>query len=416
MTTANRSAMTIEMVPIGELKPDPFNPRRISDAELEALTRSLREFGFVAPVVARREDKTVIGGHQRILPARKLGLTEVPVIFVELPLEQARLLNLALNKISGDWDQDLLGRMLKGLRDVPALALSLSGFSGEELDKLLKRLEVRDKQDRPETFDLKKALDEASRKEPTAKPGDLFLLGGHRLLTGDSTNAEDVARLMDGQQAALLATDPPYLVDYDGGDHPTSKANKGRATKDKHWDEYVDPASSVEFYRSFLALGLAHCVDNVPVYQWYASRRHSLVEAAWEACGVLVHQQIIWVKDRPVLNRSHFMWQHEPCLYGWPKGKVPRKPPADARSVWEIHGEQDGIHPTQKPVEIFTRPISYHTEPGGVVYEPFCGSGTQVIAAERLARRCYALEISPAYVDVIVARWEAFTGGKAAKA
>src|ERR1044071_9337646 len=279
--------LVIVDTPIDDLRPDPANPRRISAEELDTLTKSLRVHGFVLPVLARLEDKVVIGGHQRMVAARKLGLKTVPTIFLDVDQEQARLLNLALNRISGEWDPDLLGQMLRDLSLVPDVDLSLSGFSDDELKKFLKRIESEEKRYQPEAFDLEAALAQAER-EPVTKPGDLWLLGDHRLLCGDSTNADDVDRLFNGELASLLATDPPYLVDYDGGNHPASKANKGKANKDKHWDEYKDPESSVDFFVKFLQLGLAHLKPNSAIYQWHATRRQALVEQAWVQCGLLV--------------------------------------------------------------------------------------------------------------------------------
>ncbi len=205
-------------------------------------------------------------------------------------------------------------------------------------------------------------------------------------------------------------------MDYIGGDHPHSKTNRV-ATKDQHWDEYKDPETSFQFYVDFLKATLPHLKEHTAIYQWHAHRRLALVERAWQECGLLLHQILIWVKPRAVLNRSHYMWAHEPCAYGWVQGKPPqRKPPADTTTVWTIAGEHDGVHPTQKPLEVFTRPISYHTEPDDICLEPFAGSGTCVIAAEKLGRRCYAMEQSPRYCDVIIARWEHFSGETARKA
>ena len=258
------------------LRPDPANPRRISDEELESLTRSIREFGLIDPIIARMEDKVVIGGHQRLLAARKLGLKQVPVVLVDLPEEQAHLLNLALNKISGSWDQELLARLLGELKDLPDVDITLTGFSEDELQKHLKSLESREKRERLETFDLDEAM-AAAQAAPVARTGDLWLLGDHRLLCGDSIDGGDVGRLMNGEKASLMATDPPYLVDYTGGNHPASKGNQGKPSKDKHWDEYVDPEASVEFYRKFLTLSLEHLKPNSAIYQWHAYRRQALV-------------------------------------------------------------------------------------------------------------------------------------------
>lgn len=410
--------LTVVDVPLDELHPDPANPRKISDADLDALTRSIRGWGFLQPVLARREGGIVIGGHQRLIAARRLGWKTAPTIWLDVTADQARALNLALNRISGEWDDQLLERLLAELAAVPDIDLSLTGFGEEEIARYLRTMESREKRDRVETFDVETALERA-RGGPVSARGDVWVLGDHRLLCGDSTDAGDVERLFaGGEMAALMATDPPYLVDYDGGNHPTTKANKGASTKDKHWDAYDDPELSVAFYASFLRIGLVHLQPNSAVYQWFATKRFSLVEQAWREVDLLVHQTLIWKKARGVLTRSHYMWDFEPCLYGWVEGKPPtKKPPGGERTVWEIDqvGAQMDIHPTQKPLAIFEKPINFHTEPGAIVYEPFSGSGTQIIAAERLGRRCFAIELQPVFVDVAVARWEAFTGRTAVR-
>ena len=206
---ANPAVLEVELVSIDDLRPDPANPRRISAAELEALTRSVNEFGLVQPAVARREDKVVIGGHQRLLAARRLGYKTVPVIFLDLTIEQARLLNVALNNISGEFDNELLARLLADLGQTPDLDLALTGFDEDEIARLLQSREAREKRERPEpAFDLDAAL-EAARAAPRAQPGDLFALGDHRLLCGDSTDPLQVERLMGGKKAAMAFTDPP---------------------------------------------------------------------------------------------------------------------------------------------------------------------------------------------------------------
>ena len=410
-------ALKITHLPISDLRPDPANPRRISDEELESLSRSIREFGLIDPIIARSEDKVVIGGHQRLLAARKLGMKQVPVVLVDLAEDQAHLLNLALNKISGSWDQELLARLLADLNSAPDVDLSLSGFSDDELKKHLRSLESREKRERLETFDVDEAL-KAAQAAPVAHTGDLWLLGDHRLMCGDSTDSGDVGRLMNGKKASLMTTDPPYLVDYSGGNHLAAAGAKATKGHDNHWDEFVDPDASMEFFHSFLALAQEHLWPNSAVYQWHAYKRQALVERAWRESGLLVHQQIIWVKARGVLTRSHYLWAHEPCFYGWVEGHQPsKKPPANERTIWQLdqQGSSMNIHPTQKPLELFLRPIEYHTEAGDICYEPFLGSGTQLIAAEKLGRICYAMEKEPQYVDVAVKRWESFTGERATK-
>lgn len=239
----------------------------------------------------------------------------------------------------------------------------------------------------------------------------------HRILCGDSTRVDDVQRLMDGRRAVMCATDPPYLVDYTGEDRPQSKERKEKAVAagkrveevgNKKWDAYKDPETSVEFFAAFLRVALAHAlVDNPAIYQWHASPRQALVEQAWVDNGLLVHQQLVWVKSRPILTHSHFMWQHEPCFYGWVEGKPPaRRPPCagENSTVWQIDQQSDGLHPTQKPREIYTRPIGYHTAPGDLCFEPFSGSGTHLVAAEQTGRICYAVEIAPEFVAVALER------------
>ena len=191
----------IEQLPIDELRPDPANPRRISDQELETLTRSISEFGFIDPIIARREGKMVIGGHQRLLAARKLGYKTVPVVLADLTADQAHLLNIALNKISGSFDQELLARLLKELQEVPNIDLSLSGFEDDELKKLLRSLNARERKERLESFDLDEAV-KAAQNSPVAKLGDIWLLGEHRVACGDSTDREAVQRLMGGTRRA----------------------------------------------------------------------------------------------------------------------------------------------------------------------------------------------------------------------
>ncbi|MFO1053927.1 MAG: DNA modification methylase [Planctomycetota bacterium] len=398
----------VEIVPLDRLFPSPSNPRK-NDAAVQHVAASIRRFGFQQPLVAKPSGE-VIAGNTRWKAAKSLGIATVPVVWFVGSDIDAVAYSLADNRTHeySQWSDADLASLLEQLRKEDAL--EGVGFTDEEIDRLIAELDD----------DVADIGDDEGVEPPetaTTRRGDLWILGQHRLLCGDSTSEDDVARLMNGERAVLLATDPPYLVDYTGGNHPQSTVNKPDV-KDKHWDDYVDPESSVAFFASFLRIALAHCIERVPVYQWHATRRQMLVEQAWQQNGLLFHQTINWVKARGVLTHSHYLWSHEPCFYGWPEGSMPetdRRPDPSDRTVWEIdqQGQNDGIHPTQKPLEIFERPIRYHTRRGEVVLEPFSGSGSQLIAAERHGRRCFAMELSPAFVDAAVMRWEKATGQQA---
>ncbi len=401
MTATRARPLSIELVSIGELRPDPFNPRRISDDELEALTRSIAEFGMVDPIIARRDDRAVIGGHQRLVAARRLGLEAVPVIYVDLSSEQAKLLNLALNRISGNWDQELLARLLADLSEAPDIDIALSGFAEDEIAKLLKSLDAREKRDRTETFDLDAAW-EGATKDPGVERGDVWRLGDHRVMCGDSANAGDVSRLMAGQRASLMVTDPPYGVGYE----PEGREKKRPIAND---DLGMDQA---EFWtKAFSAWPLegdAYMFSpSGPLIQTLCS---SIV-----AAGIEHHQWLIWVKDRLVLGHSNYHYRHEHVFYGW-KGKTSWQGSRKEDSVWEEERPQASPqHPTMKPVSLCVRAIENSSKTGDVVADPFLGSGTTVIAAERAGRRCYGMEIDPRYSRVAISRWEAFSGAKAEK-
>lgn len=398
--------MEITRVALDELHQDPANARSHDDTNLAAIEASLSRFGQAEPLVVQRSTNRIIGGNGRMTAMRKLGWAEAEVVLLDIDDLQATALGIALNRTAelAEWDEETLAKLLGQLRDDEALAGV--GFDDDEIDQLIASL---DDGAEPELDDPGAQV---PPEEAVTRAGDLWLLGDHRLLCGDSTNACDVARLMDGETASLFASDPPYLVDYDSTHGDAEPVPEGG------WDDFKGNESGVEFFRRYLELGLTHCREDVPVYQWHATRRQALVEAGWEGLDLLVHQTIVWEKSRGVLGRSHFMWRHEPCFYGWRRGSQPakdRRPPNAMTTVWEIDqaGENDGIHPTQKPRDIFRMPIEWHTRRGEVCYEPFSGSGTQLIAAEELGRRCFAMEKSPAYVDAAIGRWEVATGKRA---
>jgi DNA modification methylase len=443
-TPTSLPSLTVDEVPIDDLRPDPANPRRISEDELDALERSLRQFGFVQPVLARREDRTIIGGHQRLVAARRLGLTSVPVTWLDISVEQARLLGLALNKISGSWDEQLLARLLADLQSMPDLDLTLSGFGEDEVKDLLRSLETREKREHVESFDLDDALEEA-RRAPRTKSGDLWTLGDHRLLCGDATSADDVARLLDGAAPKLLTTDPPYGVSLDGSwrdgvynalgpaektymrvngqpnaDDATQATRGARARTRGHRNTTLSGDTRVDWSEAFAL------VPSLTVgYVWHAGVHAGEVAAGLERIGFEIVAQVIWDKGLFAMGRSWYHWSHEPCWVVRKAGaKVPFRGSRDQATIWRVPSpkmimggstEPRLDHPTQKPLVLFETPIRNHLKPGDPLYEPFCGSGTALIAAERTGTRCYAIEIDPIYVEVALRRWERFSGQEAVR-
>jgi DNA modification methylase len=394
------------------LTPDPQNARRHSERNLSLIASSLTEVGAARSIVVD-EDGVILAGNATVEAAARAGIDRVRVVDADgseliavrrtgLSDEQKKRLALFDNRAAelADWDPEVLAL----LADDTDLSLL---WEHDELAELVGALEDEGTEPLTDPDAVPEPPDES-----ITQPGDLWLLGTHRLLCGDSTDPAQVALVMDGVRAPLMPTDPPYLVNYQGGNHPQSWHNKAEV-KDKHWDDYQE-GDGAAFFTDFIQVALAEALTpNPAIYQFHASSRQALVEHAWKANGLLVHQQIIWVKTRAVLTHSHYMWQHEPCFYGWVQGTPPsRKPPANATTIWPVDqaGDSSGLHPTQKPVELIQRMVEYHSRPGEAIYEPFAGSGTAIVAAELMGRVCYALELSPAFCDVIVQRWQELTG------
>ncbi len=421
--------MQIERIPVNQVNPAPYNPRKDlqpGDPDYEKLKRSVDEFGCVEPLVWNQRSGNLVGGHQRFKVLTARGDTEVDVSVVDLPPEREKALNVALNKISGDWDPRKLAQLLDELVHVPGFDVEMSGFDLPDVNALIAQSLPLTDSDEDDCFDLETEL--AAQRPLVTQPGDLIELRtrdcdprfrGHRLLCGDCTDPEQVKRLMQGERAVLFATDPPYLVDYDGLNHPGA-SKRIEKLKNKNWsDSYAvtwdDAEANGDLYENFIRTAIDEAIEpDAAWYCWHASRRQAMVESVWERFGAFVHQQIIWAKDRPILTRSWYSWQHEPCFFGWVR---PNKPPRRAEdypsSIWQIPTVAVGQktdHPTSKPLEVFRRPMRQHTRAGELCYEPFAGSGSQLIAAEQLGRRCNAIEISPRYCDVIVRRFIAFVG------
>jgi len=409
MTATATGSFETEMVSIDALRPDPANPRSIGSDELDALERSIRTFGFVSPVVARRADGVVIGGHQRLLAARRLGLASVPVVWLDLDPERAHLLGLALNRIAGTWDQALLARLLAELNASPDVDVTLSGFRADEIGNLLRSLEAREKRDRVESFDLDTALEEA-RRSGRATPGSLWALGEHRLLCGDATKPADVERLLAGGRADMAFCDGPYNVALGnhGGQRPGSRRHRPIANDD------LAPAAFEAFVRAWAGT-LLRSVDGA-LYLCMSSKEWPLLCRVLAEAGGHWSDTIIWSK-RFVLGRAPYQHAYEPIWFGWRGGASPYWcGDRDQSDVWEIERPSASpLHATMKPLALMERAITNSSRPGALVLDIFAGSGSTLIAAERTGRRCATLEIDPLYVDVTMARWERFSGGEAVR-
>ena len=397
------SSPSVETVPTDRLFCSPSNPR-LNDAAVPHVAASLRRFGWQQPIVARRSGE-VIAGNTRLKAAQSLGMETVPVWWFDGSDLDAVAYSLADNRSHefAQWNDAELARLLEHLKAEDSL--DGVGFSDDDLDALVAKLREQEEVDR----DL---ADDGPDEPPvvaTARLGDLWLLGDHRLLCGDSTSHQDVLRVMDGDKAALVATDPPYLVDYTG-ERPNDSGKDWTATYRE-----IDIEDADGFFRAVFTNVLEVLGPKGAIYCWHAHKRCGDIQRIWRDLGILDHQQIVWVKPTPVFGRVYWHFQHEPCVMGWRQGDKPEHDGVHEHTSvwtcdWDGKARTSGEHPTSKPVELFTRPIKKHTNPGDVVFEPFSGSGSQLIAAERTGRRCRAIEISPPYVDVAIRRWEKATG------
>lgn len=418
----------------------PYNPRRISDHDLDALRRSLRFFGTVEPIVVNRRSGHVVGGHQRIKAAEAEGIDTLPVVYVDLDDPSERQLNLALNKIHGEWDEAKLAAVLAELEQVGA-DLDLTGFSDAEIDLLIRGGDIpadglTDPDAIPEPPD-----------EPATRSGDLILLGEHRLACADSANPMNVELLLGNDRVHLVNTDPPYNVRLEPrsknaiaaglvtkGNVPAGKGHHQALDLARH-PEKAQPTGKMrardrvlendylpaeEFEHLLLAWfgNLAKALEpGRSFYIWGGYANCSNYPPALKASKLYFSQAVIWVKEWPVLTRKDFMGNHEWCFYGWREGAAHFFAPDihNATDVWSIKkvAPPSMVHLTEKPVELAERAMTYSSKRGENVLDLFAGSGSTLIAAERLGRRAFLMEIDPAYCDVIVKRWQDFRGKKA---
>ncbi len=405
----------IQTWPIERFVPYARNPRK-NDAAVDRMCASIREFGFKIPVLAR-SDGTVVDGHLRLKAATKLRIAEVPVILCDEWSEtQVRAFRLLVNRSVtwADWDDELLALELKELNEAD-FDLSLTGFDTKELDDLLADPADDAAADAAPPLPI----------DPVSRPGDLWLCGPHRVLCGDSTSADAVAKLLGDRKPALMVTDPPYGISLDSewrdraglnGCGPAEASYMKKRTEG-HNETTISGDTRADWSEAF------ELVPSLQIaYVWHASVFTREVLNGLLRIGFLYPQQIIWNKGRTVLTRTHYWYQHEPCWYLRKKNAPWFGKAGENSTVWDsaspkfIMGgsdEEKFDHPTQKPVDLMRRPILNHTKRGELVYEPFLGSGTTLAAAEITERVCVGIELDPKYVDVVVGRWQTLSGKKA---
>jgi DNA modification methylase len=391
--------ITVEQIPIDQLKPNPRNPR-LNDAAVDAVARSIQAYGFNVPIVTDA-DFNIAAGHTRLKAAKKLGLATVPVVRVPA-LAGSKFSGFAIadNKTAeiADWDEDLLAKIVAELNLDSDFDLSSLGFDDKELTDLLD-WDVEDDEAR---------ADDAPPCPETARtrPGDLYLLGGHRLLCGDATSPEDIRGLVEGEPIDCVLTDPPYGVGYH-----SRGANKDQWGDIRNDDLDLD-ALEVFLGKSFVNLA-STCRSGAIAYVCHGISMAGIriaFERSFLSAGFRLSSTIVWVKQAASMGWGDYREQHECLLYGW-KGEGHRRiKDRTQTTVWQIDREGDYKHPTQKPVALFSRALRNSTVRGDRVLDPFVGSGTTLIAGEQLGRRCLAIEIEPKYCDVVVKRWEVYTG------
>ena len=382
--------MIIEKKNTADLLPADYNPRKDlkpGDAEYEKLKRSIEQFGYVEPVIWNKTTGRVVGGHQRLKVLMDMGLSEVDCVVVEMDEDREKTLNIALNKISGDWDKDKLALLIADLQGAD-FDVSLTGFEPAEIYDLFKdSLKDGVKED---DFDVGAELE----KPTMTKSGDIWSLGRHRLICGDSTKAETYDLLMGSTKANLVITDPPYNVNYEGS---AGKIKNDNMADDAFYNFLLDAYTQMH----------AAMADDASIYVFHADTEGLNFRRAFADAGFYLSGCCIWKKQSLVLGRSPYQWQHEPCLYGWKKnGKHQWYTGRKETTIWEFDKpKKNGDHPTMKPIPLLAYPIMNSSMTNSVVLDPFGGSGSTLIACEQTNRICYTIELDEKFCDVIVKRY-----------
>lgn len=442
--------MNIEKRAMSDLKPAEYNPRKAltpDDAEYQKIKRSIEKFGYIDPVIINK-DGTIIGGHQRCSVLSELGYTEIDVVVLDLSKEDEKALNVALNKISGEWDELKLKDLLVEL-DLGDYDISLTGFDDKDLEELIELTEFEPEVTEDE-FDSETAYSDSVSEGPLVKPGEVWQLGRHRLMCGSSTDINDVKKLMGAEMMDLIITDPPYNVNYE---EKAAALNEYRPNNNGAMEIQNDLMEKEDFY-SFLLSAFenmgAFMREGAAVYVFHADIEGLTFRKSFADAGIKLAQVLIWEKNNFVLGRQDYQWRHEPILYGWKEGarhyfvndrtqdtvileddvdfEAMKKAElvqyikdmmhryADLTSViYEKKPMSSSLHPTMKPLELVGKLMKNSSKKGWNVGDFFGGSGSTLMAAEQLERNAFIMELSEHYCSVIIKRWEDFTGQKAVR-
>lgn len=447
--------MKIEKRSIHSLLPAEYNPRldlQPGDDEYEKIKRSIETFGLVEPIVFNEQTNRVVGGHQRLKVLQDLGWHEIDVSVVDLHENDEKALNVALNKIQGDWDNFKLKELLEELDD-GSYDVELTGFDADEIEDLMTQYHVEDEVTEDEDFDVDEAMEE-SEKDTRSSSGDVWQLGNHKLIVGDATNENDVLTLMGEKEADMIFTDPPYNVDYEGKTEESLKIQNDKFGNEDFYQFLLDAHKNM----------FKVTKEGGAVYVCHADSEGVNFRRAYEDSGLLLKQCLIWVKNSLVMGRQDYHWKHEPILYGWKPGAShnwyvgrkettvqespvdlsiePKKDHAiltfnsgintivvkvtdyeilkeltdNETTTWRIERpNRNADHPTMKPIELCARAIRNSSKPSDIVLDPFGGSGSTLIACEQTGRHCRMIEFDPIYADVIIKRWEELIGQEAVK-
>lgn len=381
--------MEFKKLKINSLIPASYNPRKKlkpGDAEYEKIKNSITEFGYVDPIIVN-SDMTIIGGHQRWSVLKALGYDEVDCVVIEIDKTKEKALNIALNKVTGEWNKELLADLIKDLQSLD-YDVSMTGFEPPEIDELFN--DVHSKETKEDDFDV-----DAELSKPTlTQKGDFWLLGRHRLMCGDATLPEVFDTLLDGKKVNLVVTDPPYNVNY--------SSDAGTIKNDNMADN--------DFYNFLFASykNMANAMaEDASIYVFHADTEGLNFRKAFVDAGFYLSGVCIWAKQSLVLGRSPYQWKHEPILFGWKKnGKHKWFADRKQSTVWNFdRPKKSELHPTMKPIALVAYPILNSSMTNGLVLDPFGGSGSTLIACEQTDRTCYTIEIDEKYADVIVKRY-----------